>query len=158
MRSITLLFILVSSGVFGQSSYSAPKHSFTVSPVSVTLHKHFLIGHSLKYAFNISDRLYTEVSTEGTVFTRFDLLKKSWRFPKPAPNFNQSHLIFGGTFSLGSKDDSKKKRIGGFIGAQYIQHASQDNGYWAVDSTQTGGLRTITGFKTYSIIAGVQYK
>jgi hypothetical protein len=158
MKVFSLIFILIAFNVSAQSDSFLKRHSLTVSPLSVTLHKKIFFGHSLKYRFNISDKMFAEVSTDGTIFRKLDPMKNSWYSSKFTPNLNQSYLIFGRTATLGTTDKSKKNKIGGFGGIHYLQHPSENNGYWIIDSTEIGGHRTITGFKTYSLIAGIHYQ
>ncbi|MDX2360865.1 MAG: hypothetical protein QNK23_08670 [Crocinitomicaceae bacterium] len=158
MKSFALLFILISYASFGQSDFSLERHSLTISPLSVTFHKNISLGHSLKYRFNISNLFFTELSTDGTIIKQLDPMKNSWGSYNSVPNLNQSHLIFGGNTFVGAAEKMKKNKIGGFIGFHYLQHATQRDEYWIVDSTESGGHNTITGFRTYSIIAGFQFQ
>ena len=135
------------------------RHSFEISPVSITVNKTFFFGQALRYKFQLSKSLFIDGAMDGILIKELDGRVKKFSDKALFPRYNQSKLVLGYQIPVTNRkmNPLKNKKLAMHAGYHYLQHGSQNGEYWALDSIGNGGVTIISGFKTNSIILGLEF-
>ena len=154
-----LIILPLISTAQGNSDLSENRHSIEISPISITLNKAFFIGQALRYKFQLSKSFFVDGTTDGILIKKLDA--RAWYFSDESlfPRYNQSKIVVGYQIPVANRkiNPLKNKKMGIHVGYHYVQHGTQSREYWLLDSISNGGATIISGFKTNSIIFGLEF-
>lgn len=145
---------------FSQSTTKFKKHKLEFYPISLTINKGFFVGQSIKYNYSFNTSIYVELNSDGVLTRKLDSRNNWFSQNEKFPIFNQSKFLVGYNFKNEKNNDENhaKNNFGTRIGYHYLQHGTQNGEYWQIDTTEYGEKVIISGFRTHSIIFGIQYK
>ena len=139
------------------------QHELEIDPISVWYNKGISLGHRVKHTYLFSAYEKISLDVNGTVLSQLDTRLVPKENVGVFPRLNQSQVYFERMYPFfRTKDKERKSGLSSFgyrLGYHYFQHASdwRENEYWAVDSLEQTGLRTIAGFYSHSLLGGIAY-
>jgi hypothetical protein len=135
------------------------QQELTIVPVSFSYYGSFFVGHALKYKCNFFKSFYTIAENDGVLFRKLDGRNRNFSSQFNFLKLNQFKCLIGNSKQFGNLrlEKFKKRSIGWQLGYHYFQQATRSGDYWLLDSVAGGGVTTLSGIKTHSLIAGLDY-
>ena len=139
-------------------------HELEMDPLSIWYGKHFSLAQRIKYTFLIDDKNRVSLESNAVLFNDLDANALGGRWQGVYPKLNKTQLSYDWGVRYFHRENRKgKKRFTKMFlrgGYHYFQHSTGRNNfeYWAVDSSDQTGLRSIGGFRSHSGLIGVSFE